>query len=234
MARRAAARMQHEGNVKKDRSMLKTVIAATTIAIAATNSAQAASVSLSDGWTNQRISIFSKNDYSFGSSMGIKSDGAISIAWRRLPNSVWDSNKASWNWSVEQSVPATNLGRKGGDDRNISIYFLFAPDNQAEALAGAGIRKLLSNKDVRVLQYAWGGNHGRGAVLKSPYTPGQAVTVALRQAGTGSNSESVNLAADYKRAFGGTAGKLLGMAVSADSDDTDSRIRASISNMRLN
>ncbi|MCF6443331.1 DUF3047 domain-containing protein [Nereida sp. MMG025] len=212
---------------------MRLAVLSTALILSSTVASHAAAISLSDGWTNQRVSIFSKNTYSFGSSLGITSDDAISIAWRRLPSSVWDATRANWSWSVDQSVPATNLARKGGDDRNISIYFLFAPDDQARALSGAGIRKLLSNKDVRVLQYAWGGNHGRGAVLQSPYAPGQAVTVALRQAGTGQNSESVNLASDYARAFGGAPGKLLGMAVSADSDDTDSMIRASISNMRL-
>ena len=130
------------------------------------SSALAASVSLSEGWKNQRLSLFSKNDYDFGQSLGIASDGAVSIAWRKLPRSFWETERASWNWSVSQSVPATDLSVKGGDDRNISIYFLFAPDDQAEKLAGAGIRSLLGNDDLRVIQYAWGGNHSRGALLQ--------------------------------------------------------------------
>jgi hypothetical protein len=87
------------------------------------SSALAASVSLSEGWKNQRLSLFSKNDYDFGQSLGIASDGAVSIAWRKLPRSFWEAERASWNWSVSQSVPATDLSVKGGDDRNISIYF---------------------------------------------------------------------------------------------------------------
>ncbi|CRK74207.1 DUF3047 domain-containing protein [Nereida ignava] len=197
------------------------------------SSALAASVSLAEGWKNQRLSLFSKNDYDFGQSLGIASDGAVSIAWRKLPRSFWEAERASWNWSVSQSVPATDLSVKGGDDRNISIYFLFAPDDQAEKLAGAGIRSLLGNDDLRVIQYAWGGNHSRGALLQSPYQPGQGVTVALRPAGTGTHSESVNLSNDFRKAFGGTSGKLLGIAVSSDSDDTDSVIRAQISNFQI-
>lgn len=56
----------------------------------------------------------------------------------------------------------------------------------------------------------------------------------LRQAGTGSYSENVNLAADYAQAFGGQPGSLVGIAVSGDSDDTDSTIRAAIGNLTLN
>jgi len=130
-------------------------------------------------------------------------------------------------------VPATNLAQKGGDDRNISIYFVFLPEDQAAALQGANIRQLMGNNSVRILQYAWGGNHGRGEILGSPYAPGQGVTVALRQAGTGSHNESVDLARDFRRAFGTAPGALVGLAVSADSDDTSSSIVAAVAGLTL-
>jgi hypothetical protein len=44
----------------------------------------------------------------------------------------------------------------------------------------------------------------------------------------------VDLAGDYARAFGGSAGALVGLAVSGDSDDTDSTISAAIANLSLN
>ncbi|MDZ4134847.1 MAG: DUF3047 domain-containing protein [Paracoccaceae bacterium] len=43
----------------------------------------------------------------------------------------------------------------------------------------------------------------------------------------------MDLAADYRRIFGGAAGALVGLAVSADSDDTRTAIRASISGLVL-
>ncbi|MFQ1701807.1 DUF3047 domain-containing protein [Loktanella agnita] len=201
---------------------------------ATTLSANAGPVSFISGWAEQRLQLFNSNDYAFGTQLGIVSDGAVSLAWTRLPRAEWEARKAMWDWRVDQSVPATDLARKGGDDRNISIYFVFLPEAQANAMEGANIRRLMGNDDVRILQYAWGGNHARGAVLGSPYAPGQGATVALRQAGTGAHSESVDLTRDYANAFGGTPGALVGLAVSADSDDTDSMIRAAVGNMRLN
>jgi len=44
----------------------------------------------------------------------------------------------------------------------------------------------------------------------------------------------VNLAKDYSRAFGGSAGALVGLAISADSDDTDTVIQGAISGLTLN
>ncbi|MBM1219650.1 DUF3047 domain-containing protein [Ponticoccus sp. SC2-23] len=190
-------------------------------------------VSFSSGWNEQRLSLFRSNDYRFGEQLGIVSDGAVSLAWKRLPRSEWQARSASWSWRVDQSVPPTDLGRKGGDDRNISLYFVFLPEAEANALEGANIRQLMGNDNVRILQYVWGGNHGRGQIIGSPYAPGQGVTVALRQAGTGAFSEQADLAADFRRAFGSEPGSLVGLAVSADSDDTDTAIRAAIGGLTL-
>lgn len=189
----------------------------------------AAPVPFSSGWAEQRLQLFNSNDYRFGVDLGIVSEGSVSLAWTRVARGQWGVRHASWNWRVDQSVPATNLAQKGGDDRNVSVYFVFLPADAAAASEGANIRSLLGNDDVRIIQYAWGGNHVRGQLIPSPYGPvGQGVTIALRQAGTGAQSESVDLAADYAAAFGGAPGALVGLAVSADSDDTDSIIRATL------
>lgn len=199
-----------------------------------TTAASAGPIGFSNGWKEQRLSLFSSNDYTFGANLGLVSDGSVSIAWTRVGQGDWASSRASWDWTVDQSVPATNLAKKGGDDRNISLYFVFVPEGMAPKLRKANIRSLLGNDDVRIIQYAWGGNHKRGQVIPSPYGPrGQGVTIALRQAGTGAKSESVDLAADYARAFGGAKGALVGLAVSGDSDDTNSVIRAAIGNLSL-
>lgn len=198
-----------------------------------TSVAAAGPVSFASGWSEQRLSLFSSNDYRFGNQLSMTSDGAVSIAWTRLPRAEWNATGASWTWAVEQSVPATSLAQKGGDDRNIAFYFVFLPDDVAASMEGASIRRLMRRSDVRTLIYTWGGNHSRGQLIQSPYLPGQGVTVALRQAGTGSHRENVNLARDYGNAFGGQPGSLVGLAVSGDSDDTSSMIRAAISGLAL-
>ncbi|WP_376873698.1 DUF3047 domain-containing protein [Albirhodobacter sp. R86504] len=197
--------------------------------------ASAAPVAFSTGWQEQRLSLFSSNDYSFGKTLGLTSEGAVSLAWTRVGQGDWGASGATWDWTVDQSVPATNLAQKGGDDRNISLYFVFVPEAEAPKLQGANIRSLLGNSDVRIIQYAWGGNHAAGQVIASPYGPaGQGVTIALRQAGTGAYREAVDLDADYRKAFGTERGALVGLAVSGDSDDTKSVIRAAIGNLSLN
>ncbi len=187
------------------------------------------------GWTEQRFRLFSKVDFrQGGATLGFTSNGAASLIWQRVARGDWGARAASWRWAVSQSVPPTDLTRKGGDDRNAALYFVFLPAGVAEANAGSSnIRKLLANSDARVLVYVWGGAHQRGALLSSPYLGPRGKTIVLRGAGTGAFSETVDLARDYGTAFGGAPGALVGVAVSADSDDTDTALAGQISGLSL-
>ena len=185
-------------------------------------------------WKEQRFSLFSGNKWSQSADgVSVVSDGAVSLIWTALPPAQGNVRKASWRWSVDQSVPATDLTQKGGDDRDLSLYFVFMPADVAAQNRNASIRKLLSVEEARVLMYVWGGEHARGAVLPSPYLGARGKTVIMRKAGTGAHRENVDLAADYAKAFGGAKTKLVGLAVSADSDDTDSTLKASLAGLRL-
>jgi len=204
---------------------------ACTLTLALTGMAQA--VPFSD-WTEQRFAMFSSNDWTQGTgSVGVISDGTVSMLWTQMPPSDGATRSASWSWSVTQSVVPTALNQRGGDDRNLSLYFVFMPPEIAEANRSAGIRKLLSIEEARVLMYVWGGNHPRGSVVGSPYLGERGRTITLRAAGTGSFTERVDLAADFARAFGGEVTELVGMALSSDSDDTDGIVRAQLSDLVL-
>ncbi|MCK0142648.1 DUF3047 domain-containing protein [Aliiroseovarius sp. F20344] len=188
-----------------------------------------------NSWRTHWFAIFSKVTFSAaGGAMGVTADGAVSITYDRLAPNDWGARKASWRWAVDSSVPATDLRQKGGDDRNLALYFAFLPKAEAERLQGSrNLRKLLNHPEGRVLVYVWGGNHKRGAVLGSPYLGNRGKTIVLRPSGTGSHSESVDLAADYRRAFGSEPDALVALALSADSDDTDVVMQGQISNFSL-
>jgi hypothetical protein len=195
----------------------------------------AAPVSFDGSWKTQKFSLFSSNKYGFnGNSVSVSSDGSVSLAYRALDTGFWNATSAKWSWQVDEGVPATDLRKKGGDDRNLALYFVFLPQAEAQTLKGASVRKLLTNDAARVLVYVWGGAHKRGAVLGSPYLGNRGKTIVLRGSGTGKADENVNLARDYANAFGGSGAALVGVALSGDSDDTNSRIRASISGLSVN
>ncbi len=208
--------------------------AITALALTLSLAASAAQSVPFGGWAEQEFPRLSSNSW-IQSSRGVdvRSDGSVSLIWTRLPASEGAATGASWDWSVQQSVPGTQLTRKGGDDRNLSLYFLFLPADRAEASRDANVRQLLRSRDARVLMYVWGGDHARNEILPSPYLGKRGKTIIRRPAGTGSFQESVNLEADFQRAFGSPKTVLVGLAVSSDSDDTDSSIRARLGDLRL-
>lgn len=185
-------------------------------------------------WHEQGFFRLWTNEYDLGGNqLAVTSDGTVSLLYRPVPKSAWDSKMASWGWSVAQSVVATDLTRKGGDDRNLAIYFIFMDQADAEKLAGKSARRVLKNASTRALVYVWGGDYPRGQILHSPYGPDKLKTVISRAAGRGAFSESVDLAVDYKRAFGKTLGVLVGVGISADSDDTNGMISAIVKDLKV-
>ena len=200
----------------------------------ATLAAPALALPFDGGWTHQTFPRRKGNTYGQrGSSLDVTSDGGVSLLIREVPRENWGARQASWRWSVERGVPATDLTRKGGEDRNLALYFVFLPQADAERMQGASPRRVLTHRQARVLVYVWGGDLPRGRVLPNPYSGDKGRLIPLRRAGTGSHTEQVDLAGDHSRAFGVAPGALFGLAVSADSDDTGAAISARIDALRL-
>ncbi|WP_161555799.1 DUF3047 domain-containing protein [Mangrovicoccus ximenensis] len=115
-----------------------------------------------------------------GSSLQIEADASSSLIYLPAPESTRGARSASWSWSVSRSVPPTDLARKGGDDRNISLYFVFMDAASAARLSpDTPPQRLLRNRSARVLIYVWGGAHPPGSRLPSPYLRGRGVTIVV-------------------------------------------------------
>jgi len=197
--------------------------------------ATAEPLNFDQSWKKQGFFRFWSNKYELsGASLSVTSAGTVSMLYRPVPRSDWEAASASWRWSVSQSVIATDLLQKGEDDRNLAIYFVFVDQASAEKLSQRSARRLLRNKNTRALAYVWGGDYVPGTILNSPYGRGALKMVIRQPAGTGDFQETVDLAGDFERAFGGDPGVLVGVAITADSDDTDGQINAIIQDLRVN
>ncbi|MFN0263259.1 DUF3047 domain-containing protein [Tepidamorphus sp. 3E244] len=200
---------------------------------APTNAMQ--SVNYGQGWDALTFRSIPKTDYALtGDTLRVNADHSSSVIYKAVPTGARDARSASWSWTVDQSVPPTDLARKGGDDRNLAIYFVFTDQETAARLGDTpNVRRLLSRSSSRMLIYVHGGSHPRGSLVPSPYFNGRGTTIIQRQAGTGSHTEKVDLAADYAKAFGGQPGVLVGVAISADSDDSGVRSASVLSPITL-
>ncbi len=206
------------------------------ILISSGSTTNAETVAFGAGWKAVNFRSIPKTDYGFGgSTLSIKAAKSSSVIYKPVPETARDATKASWTWSVQTSVPPTNLAKKGGDDRNIALYFVFTDEDTARrAGKNPNIKRLLTKRSSRMLIYVNGGQHGTGSFVPSPYFSGRGTTIVKRGSGTGSFSESVDLAADYRRAFGSEPMVLVGLAVSSDSDDTGTVSQSTLSAVVLN
>ena len=161
--------------------------------------------------------------------LAIHAAGGVSVLWRALPRGFAGDRAATWRWRVDRGVPPTDLARRGSDDRDIAVYFLFADDpatldDPPSTLAGA-LRK------GRALVYVWGSDAPAGAIVESPQMRGRGLLLIRRPADSATGewrTEDVDLAGDFRRAFGDTPGPLVGVGVSTDSDDTGTAIDAAL------
>lgn len=213
---------------------MKTFAVVASLLLGATNLLASETITFDGTWKEQGFLRFFSNDFlQQGHRLDVISDETVSLLWKPLSSSHHSVDAASWNWRVKESVDPTNLTEKGGDDRNLAIYFVFVNEDRASRLTTRNARRILREDSARALIYVWGGEHKEGEILPSPYSP-QLRTKVLRVAGVGEYSEDVDLLNDFRRAFNAEPGVLVGLAVSADSDDTNGYIFASIENLRLN
>jgi hypothetical protein len=190
------------------------------------------------GWEAVTFDDKAENDYRLGEDGAILvvSDRSVSLIQQAVSIDVETTPILVWRWRVDEGVPPTDLARKGGDDRSLALYvtFPFRPEEASlfermkrgmvEAVAGEAA-------PGRILSYVFGGDAERGTFLESPYFGAGGMTIVLRPATAAKGEwfeERVDLAADYERVFGSTPDDPTHIAISADSDDTGSSVRAVI------
>ena len=199
--------------------------------------AQAATPISFSGWQSWTFRGIAPTDYSSsGNSLAIRANQSSSVVYGIVPRDGRDATSASWQWQVSQGVGPTDLAARGGDDRAIALYFVFVDESTAARFGDStpSMSRLLGMSGGRSLIYVWGGDAARGSILDSPYLRGRGKTVVLRSAGTGGwTGETVDLAADYRRAFGQAKQTLIAIGVSSDSDDTGAVNAAGLRNLVL-
>ncbi|HYF06070.1 MAG TPA: DUF3047 domain-containing protein [Acetobacteraceae bacterium] len=175
-------------------------------------------------------------------------NGGLHILGQAQGSFVWRSVAGtaaclSWRWRVDQGPPPTPLDRRGGDDRAIAVAVGFdgwPPGVTAWQRAQHAMAQTIAG-DHRlprsVLIYVWGGTGREPAPFPSPYLAGIGQVRVLRPADAPRGEwreERVDLAADWRAAFGGSAPPpLLEIVVGTDVDDTRSRVDARIEAIRF-
>ncbi|WP_424811793.1 DUF3047 domain-containing protein [Roseococcus sp. YIM B11640] len=170
--------------------------------------------------------------------IAVEAQGTGSFVWKRMRG---EAGCLGWRWRVDAGPPATLLTRRGGDDRALAITAGFAgwpPRVTAWQRAQHAIAQVAAGRHVlprSVLIYVWGGTGQEPDFFPSPWIPGIGCVRVLRPAGSPQGrwfEERVDLAADWRRAFGGEPPPLQEIAIGTDGDDTGTRISAMVEAIR--
>ena len=180
---------------------------------------------------------------------GLGRDGAIEVRtaasnaliYRRVPDDLRFPRRFRWRWRVDQTTPPTNILVKGGDDRPVSVYLGFeAPpgkrgffDRVKDALAELVVGVPVSGY---ALTYTWGGTSPIGTVFNNPHLRDDSYVFVRRNAQSPLMrwlSEEIDIAADFRAAFGIAPTALRFIAIAADSEDTGARSLARVDGFEL-
>ena len=188
------------------------------------------------GWKDWTFRGIAETHYSAAGTgeLRIEARQSSSVIYRAIPVAARRSMRASWQWRVDEGVAATDLGRRGGDDRSLALYVVFVDAATADSYGEEtpSLSRMMGLSGGRTLIYVWGGSAPAGTLIPSPYLRGRGTSIILRPAGAGGwANESVDLAADHRRAFGTTPERVAAVAVSSDSDDTGAVNIAAIRNL---
>lgn len=139
----------------------------------------------------------------------------------------------SWRWKVDHSIAAADMARKRGDDFAARVYVFFDLP-RSDLSFGQRIKLSLArhfsgqNLPTAALCYVWDNRHPIGTQMPNPYYSGMHMIVL--QSGNGNagswQTQRRDLAADFRAAFGRPAPAVTGIALGADTDNTNSRAQA--------
>jgi Protein of unknown function (DUF3047) len=186
------------------------------------------------GWLSQTFPGYTPSRFhALGpATLQINSDKGNSLIWRPLPPDLASAGTAAWRWRVDQGVPPTDLGIRRAADRSIAVYFMFADDESALATPPTSLRAAMGKG--RVLIYVWGGQEAAGSVVASPTLGERGKMLVQRPADSPTGTwqgETVDLRADFRRAYGRNPGPLLGIGVSSDSESTGTVTQAELADL---
>lgn len=164
----------------------------------------------------------------------LKVDSSNSAGSMAVPVALLGAQTSStlqWRWKVDRVLEKADMDDKLHDDHSARLYVFF--DVPLESLPFADRTKIklarsISGVDVptAALIYVWDNKHRVGYTAWSPFT--RQLRKIVLQSGPAAvgqwRSESRDVAADFKEAFGFDAPAILGISVGNDTDNTDDRM----------
>lgn len=145
-----------------------------------------------------------------------------------------------WQWRIDAPLASADMTKKSGDDYAARVYLVF--DIPAEQLSLATRVKLDLARRVyggtlpdAALNYVWDNRHAVGTWQDNAYTDRARMLVVRSGASMAGPwvSERRNVLSDFQHAFGPLDGRLSGLAIASDTDNTGEEAHAGFADFRF-
>ena len=161
-------------------------------------------------------------------------DRSASLYVARLKSPVAVPATLSWRWKTDALVPGADNRERKLEDAPLRVIVAF--DGDVATLPASEKGGLVNaNLPYAVLMYIWSDHVDAGSVIRSTHTGRvRMLVVASGASGLGSwQAVRRNLAEDYRRAFGAEPGRVLGVAVMTDTDNTGTQAVGEYADIRF-
>jgi len=167
-------------------------------------------------------------------------DGSVSGLKFRLDADPRSRPIFEWRWRIDATLGGADVGERSADDSPVRLVLAFAGDVDTlpiqEQMFFERV-KLLAGHDMpyATLMYVWDNRRAPESLVVNPHT------TRIRKIVVESGAQGVrqwrsyrrDIVADFERVYGTAPGRLIGVAVVTDSDNTRQKIRAWYGDIRM-
>lgn len=216
-----------------------------TIASSATSASDLGSQMLAGGWGEQTLPGKRRTQYTPVQFEGrtclyAHAESSASLLRRKVRVEPGELGHLKFSWHVPALIAAADLTRREGEDAPVRVVLAFDGDHDRldpRTRAMFDLGEVLSGErpPFTTLMYVWENRQPRETLINNPRTD-RIRKIVVESGGTNLGrwlSYERDVVADYRRAFGEAPGRLIGIAVMTDSDNTGSDTEAHYGDLTL-
>lgn len=165
---------------------------------------------------------------------------SMALFTRRVSVNLKATPILCWRWRVSNVVRTANISKKSGDDQAARIYVGLDLPNSSIPLGTRAKLALARSRSKNVvpdgaINYVWDNRFPVGTARNNVYTRQAKVIIAQSGAAQAGKwvTERRNLAADIRKQFKTTKGKVTVIAISSDTDNTGEKVTAAFADIHL-
>jgi hypothetical protein len=165
---------------------------------------------------------------------------SASMFRRKLLVEAAELGRVTFSWRVPALIEAADLTRRDGEDAPVRVVLAFDGDHgrldlRTRAMFEMGEVLTGERPPFATLMYVWENRQPRESVILNPRT--DRIRKIVVESGGANLGRWLNyerdVVADYQRAFGEVPGRLIGIAVMTDSDNTATDTEAHYADLTL-